>query len=544
MRGKGVSEGLIMGPVYLYKKSELVIQRECDSKEQEAARYKRAVSHIKDRISQRQEKAEEENRQEAADIFQAHLEIMEDDVLEKEILEMINEGSSAAYAVQKTMDIYINELGELEDAYMAERALDIKDIKEQILYEVTGAGMPLWKKMDSPVILAAKELTPSFTAGIDPGQVLGFLTEAGGVNSHTAILARMLELPAIVGIDHLMEELGENDIIIMDGDSGEIIRNPGQHEVETYQEKKAERDEQKQLLEEFRKKETKTLDGEVIRIMANIGGIEDIEKALTYGAEGIGLFRTEFIYMNREKPPSEEEQIAIYRKALRLMGNKPVIFRTLDAGGDKPVPCLRHEEEDNPFLGCRAIRICLRQKDIFKTQIRALLQASAEGNLQVMFPMISSMHELREAKSILEECKEELLSEHTAFQEDMKVGMMIEIPAAAVMAEEFARECDFFSIGTNDLTQYTLAADRGNEAVSDLYDTHHPAVLKLIGRTIKAAGKAGIPCGICGEAAADKELVKQWVSMGVDELSMSAPVIPGIRKIICESYKKSNQRLT
>ena len=426
---------------------------------------------------------------------------------------------------------------------MAERAKDIIDIKEKLLDKILKDENIKLNKLPQNIIIVAKELTTSETAKLDFKNVSGIITEIGGVNSHTAIMARTHSIPLITEIHNINEIFNNEQYICMNGSTGEIFINPTKEEENNLLEQQKLIEEEKNKLEEYKNKETKTKDGFKVELASNIGIPSDVEKVIESTAEGIGLFRTEFLYMDNEKMPTEEEQFLSYKEVAEKMQGKPVIIRTLDVGGDKEIKYLNLPKEENPFLGFRAIRICLANIEMFKIQLRAILKASAYGNISIMIPMISSIEELRKTKQIVEECKKELQEKNIKFKKDIKLGIMIEIPSTAIMAEQFAKECDFFSIGTNDLIQYTVAVERGNEKISNLYSKYNPAVIRLIKMAIDGAHKEGIFCGMCGEVAGDSKFIPILVGMGLDEFSMNSNKILQARKVITNLEKKQCEEL-
>ncbi|SQC03040.1 phosphoenolpyruvate-protein phosphotransferase [Clostridium tetanomorphum] len=435
---------------------------------------------------------------------------------------ILNEKVNSEYAVKTTSEELALIFEQLDDDYMRERAADIKDVSNRLINILMGAENVSIGDIEEECIIIAKDLTPSDTAQIDKEKVLGFATEIGGVTSHSAIIARSIGIPAVLGIGKEISTVKENDLLILDGAKGVLIVNPNEETLNDYKSKMEDEEEIRKNLLQYKELESVTIDNRKVEIAANIGSVEDAENAINNGAEGVGLFRTEFLYMSKQELPSEEEQFIAYKEVLQKLKGNPVIIRTLDIGGDKKLSYLPIQEELNPFLGYRAIRLCLDRKDIFKTQLRALLRASHYGKLKIMFPMISSLQELREGKAVLEQCKTELKNEGIAFNEEVEVGIMIEIPSAAVISDALAKEVDFFSIGTNDLIQYTIAVDRMNEKVSYLYDFFNPAVLRLIKTVIDNGHKEGKYVGMCGEMAGNINLIPLLLGMGLDEFSMSA----------------------
>ena len=466
-----------------------------------------------------------------AQIFKAHEAILQDEAFLKEIEALIqNDQYNAPYAVTKVSQKYIDMFRAMDDSYLRERALDMKDISDRVVKNLLGICTEAFS-LDQDAIVVAKDLTPSDTAALDKQHVLGFLTEEGGATSHTAIIARTLEIPAIVGVEGV-DSLQNGDIVLFDGERGEVYRNPGEQMIAEYLSRKESIEQERQYYRQFCDRETKTADSQRVVLGANIGCLEDLELALKNGAEEIGLFRTELFYLGRASMPTEEEQFHTYRVLAIKMHRKAVVIRTLDVGGDKDIPYMNLASEQNPFLGYRAMRISLDQSDMFETQLRAILRASAYGTIKILLPMISSMEEILSAKEHLETAKKSLREHGIPFDETIETGAMIEVPAAAMISDLLAKEVDFFSIGTNDLIQYTVAVDRGNKKVSHLYNVCNPGVLRLIYLTVQSAHKAGIKVGMCGEAAADKKMISLLLAMGLNEFSMSAAMIPEARCLI------------
>jgi phosphoenolpyruvate-protein phosphotransferase len=479
------------------------------------------------------EKVQQELDESKAQIFEAHRMMLEDPEFTGAIREAIQAGSvNAAYAVKEVSDTYIALFEQMEDEYMRERAADIRDVGSRLANNILGVSSGNLASIDRPVIIVAHDLTPSDTAMMNKEHVLGFTTDVGGRTSHTAIMARSLGIPAVLGLGDISVKIQDGDALIIDGLEGKVLVNPDPGQQAEYEKKIREYRQRREKLQEAAALPAVTLDGKRIEVSCNIGTPEDVQGALENGGDGVGLFRTEFLYMNSNALPTEEEQYEQYRKAAALLQGKPLIIRTLDIGGDKKLPYLPIPEEMNPFLGWRAIRICLERKDIFKTQLRAILRAGAEGNVLVMFPMISGVGEVREAKQVLEEAKAELRQENISFDEAIKVGIMVEIPSAAVTADLIAKEVDFFSVGTNDLCQYTLAVDRMNPKVAGLYQPLHPGILRLIKNVIDASHRHGKFTGMCGEMAGTEEACAILLGLGLDEFSMSAGAIPGIKNIV------------
>lgn len=535
-QGKGVSEGLAMAQIHLFtpKLPEISRQPAADA-EAEVAKLEKTLAAAEEELRGLYETAKEKMGEQEAEIFDAHLTILGDEYSVREpIIQRIREQKqNAAAAITDQFDELAQMFRSLGDELMAERAADAEDLKQQLLRICLGCGRQDLSVLPGDVIVLAEELTPSDTVRMDTAHVKGIATRLGGATAHSAIIARTLGIPAAAGIEGWQTEALNGHMAILDGADGTLTVDPTDEETACYQSRKAQADCEAQALEAFRTSPSQTKDGAALEICANIGTPQEAQQAMKYGADGVGLFRSEFLFMDRDALPTEDEQFEAYRTAAQTMAGKPLIIRTLDVGGDKKLPTLELPHEDNPFLGFRAIRMTLSHPEIFRPQLRAILRAAAYGDVRVMFPMIGSMDQLREAKALLREQEQTLQAEGVPTG-PVKVGMMVEIPAAAVLAEEFAKEVDFFSIGTNDLTQYTLAVERGNAAVAHLYAPEHPAVLRLIAMTAQAAAERHIPCGMCGEAAGDPKLAPAFVGMGVNELSMSPRRVPAVRKLLSE----------
>ena len=533
-QGKGVSEGLAMAQIHLFtpKLPEISRQPAADA-EAEVAKLEKTLAAAEEELRGLYETAKEKMGEQEAEIFDAHLTILGDEYSVREpIIQRIREQKqNAAAAITDQFDELAQMFRSLGDELMAERAADAEDLKQQLLRICLGCGRQDLSVLPGDVIVLAEELTPSDTVRMDTAHVKGIATRLGGATAHSAIIARTLGIPAAAGIDGWQTEALNGHMAILDGADGTLTVDPTDEETACYQSRKAQADCEAQALEAFRTCPSQTKDGAALEICANIGTPQEAQQAMEYGADGVGLFRSEFLFMDRDALPTEDEQFEAYRTAAQTMAGKPLIIRTLDVGGDKKLPTLELPHEDNPFLGFRAIRMTLSHPEIFRPQLRAILRAAAYGDMRVMFPMIGSMDQLREAKALLREQEQTLQAEGVPTG-PVKDGMMVEIPAAAVLAEEFAKEVDFFSIGTNDLTQYTLAVERGNAAVAHLYAPEHPAVLRLIAMTAQAAAERHIPCGMCGEAAGDPKLAPAFVGMGVNELSMSPRRVPAVRKLL------------
>ncbi|MCC5910234.1 MAG: phosphoenolpyruvate--protein phosphotransferase [Clostridiaceae bacterium] len=535
-KGTGASPGIAVGKALVYEEQELNISKEnIEDINLEQTQFQEAIKKTKLQLQQVKEEAMKKLGADKASIFEAHLMVLEDPELINQINHKIKEEKiNAAYATREVVDGFIAIFENMDDEYMKERAADIRDVGTRILKNILGMEIVNLATLEDSVILVAHDLTPSDTATMNKEKVLGFVTNIGGRTSHTAIMARSLEVPAIVGLKNITEVIQNGDLVVFDGEEGVGYINPDEELLKKFKAKQSEYEELRRELQELKNNPSISKDNRRVELAANIGTPKDVEGVLNNGGEGIGLYRTEFLYMNRDNMPTEEEQFEAYKEVLESMGNRPVIIRTLDIGGDKELPYLDLPKEMNPFLGYRAIRICLDQPEIFKVQLRALLRASVYGNLKIMYPMISSVEEVRGANAILEEVKAELDKENIVYSKAIEVGIMIEIPAAAIIGDLLIKEVDFFSIGTNDLIQYTTAVDRMNEKISYLYEPFHPAILRMIKMVIDHAHKAGKWAGMCGEMAGDPNIIPILLGLGLDEFSMSAISILPARKIISE----------
>lgn len=534
IKGINVSEGIALGKALIIENHEFNIEkRDIADTEYEVCRFSDAVQKSRQELMGVKEKALKDFGEDKAQIFEAYLLILEDpEFIDATINKIKDEKLNAEYAFCTIRDSFIDILEAMDDSYMRERVSDIKDVSNRILRYLFGVKYVDLSSLDDDVILVAHDLTPSDTAVMDKKRVKGFITEIGGRTSHTAIMARSLEIPAIVGVKNMIQMLEDGDYIVFNGQTREIIINPDNNTIDKYNKLKKEYEKKKSELKSYIGKETKTLDGRHVELVSNIGTPKDVDGIIKNDSQGVGLYRSEFLYMASESSPTEEEQFEAYKTVAEKLNPKPVIIRTLDIGGDKKLPYLNIDEEMNPFLGYRAIRLCLDKTDMFKIQLKALLRAGVYGNLKIMFPMISSLQELLEAKLLLNEAKAELEQENITYSKNIEVGMMIEVPSAAIISDILAKHVDFFSIGTNDLIQYTCAVDRMNQKVSHLYSQFNPSVLRLIKMTIDNAHKEGKWVGMCGEAAGDRKMIPILLGLGLDEFSMSSVSILPARKLI------------
>ena len=533
--GKSVFSGVAIGKISVYKKGQQQVKRKkITDADAEIMRFETAKTEAVKQLSGLYEKALREVGEANAAIFEVHQMMLEDDDYNDSIENMIRtQGINAEYAVASTADNFAQMFSAMDDDYMRERAADVKDISERVLSILNGAGSES-AVSEEPAIIVAEDLAPSETVQLDKDMVLSFVTVRGSLNSHTAILARTMALPALVGTPLPLDDTVDGKLGIVDGSEGKIYVDPDEETLKRMKRRKEEEAERKELLQTLKGRENVTLDGKKVMLYANIGNIKDLATVLQNDAGGIGLFRSEFIYLEKDDYPTEEEQFQIYKQAAETMAGKRVIIRTLDIGADKQCDYFQMEHEENPALGYRAIRICLTRPEVFKTQLRALYRASAYGKIAIMYPMITSVLEVKRIQEIAALVRAELTEQGIEFGEPEQ-GIMIETPAAAIISDELAKEVDFFSIGTNDLTQYTLAIDRQNTKLDEFYDAHHPAVLRMIAMVVENAHKAGIWAGICGELGADQTLTREFLAMGVDEMSVSPGSILPIRRIVLET---------
>ena len=525
--GIAASSGYAIAKAYRLENPVLTVEKTTiDQVEEEVQRFHAAIDVSKAELEKIKEHAQRELGQDKADIFAAHLLVLSDPELINPIVDKVkSEKVNVEYALDETANMFITMFESMDNEYMKERAADIRDVTKRVLAHLLGVHLSNPSLISEEVVIIAEDLTPSDTAQLNRQFVKGFTTDIGGRTSHSAIMARSMEIPAVVGTKDITDQVQNGTMIIVDGIDGHIIIDPTQEEIAEYEQKQQKYDAQKKEWAKLVAEPTVSADGQHVELAANIGTPNDVKGVLANGGEGVGLYRTEFLYMGRTELPSEEEQFQSYKEVLEKMEGKPVVVRTLDIGGDKELPYLNLPKEMNPFLGYRAIRLCLEEQGIFRTQLRALLKASPFGNLKIMFPMIATLDEFRQAKAILLEEKEKLKAEGIVVSDEIEIGIMVEIPSTAVMADIFAKEVDFFSIGTNDLIQYTMAADRMNEKVSYLYQPYNPAILRLIDNVIQAAHKEGKWAGMCGEMAGDSIAIPILLGLGLDEFSMSATSI-------------------
>lgn len=536
LEGKSVFGGVAIGKIQFYKRNEITIKRtRVEDVEAEVERFQNAKAKTLELLKGLYEKALEDVGEANAMIFEAHQLMLEDPDYVESIENIIRtQDVNAEYAIGATADNFAAIFEAMDDAYMQGRAADVRDVSERLLQALSSQNETVMV-MDEPVIIAADDLVPSETVQLDKEKVLSFVTMYGSANSHTAILARTMNIPAVIGLGEALKEEYDGKVAIVDGVDGKVYIDPDEETMASMQKKQKKDQEQKELLNQLKGKENVTKSGQKVNVYANIGNLADVGAVLKNDAGGIGLFRSEFLYLESDTYPTEEQQFAVYKKVAETMAGKKVIIRTLDIGADKQVDYFKLDKEDNPALGYRAIRICLTRPEIFKTQLRALYRASAYGQISIMFPMIISVAEVKKIKEIVEEVKAELRTEGAAFREDVELGIMIETPAAVMVSRELAKEVDFFSVGTNDLTQYTLAIDRQNQKLEDFYDSHHPAVLVMIRMAAESAHAEGKWIGICGELGADVTLTETFLKMGIDELSVAPGMVLKVRQKIREA---------
>ena len=535
-KGIAGSEGIGIGKVVLIEEHDLTVEKKSvTDTDAELKRLQDAIEKFVSITNEMADKMAKTVGEQDADILRGHIIMLQDPMIEEQISAlMISEKISAEMALEQVLDQTAEMFAAVPDELIQQRATDLMDIKSRMLKILMGIEEVDISQVPENTVLVARDLTPSMTAGINPANIAGILTEVGGRTSHSAILARAMEIPAVLSIEGICGIVKNGDTVVLDGSKGEAIVNPDEATVKEFEKKFADYAAEKELLKAYKGKPSQTKDGVKVELVSNIGKPEDADKVVECDGEGIGLFRTEFLFMDRDSVPTEEEQFEAYKKVAETMKGKPVIIRTLDIGGDKAIPYLGLETEENPFLGFRAIRFCLKRRDIYEVQLRALLRASAFGDIKIMVPLVTGVDELRAVKVILEDIKRQLDKEGLAYNKDVKVGVMMETPAACMMADALAKEADFFSIGTNDLTGYTMAVDRGNAKVAYLYSTYNPAVLRAIKRIIECGKAEGIMVGMCGEAAADPKLIPLLLAFGLDEFSVSATSVLKTRKTISD----------
>lgn len=545
IKGIAASSGITIAKAYKLTMPDLsVTKKTINDVEKELARYDTAIKQVNDELIIIKETALKNLSEEEAAVFDAHLLVLHDPEMKTQIEEKIKtEMINVDAALEEIANNFITIFESMEDAYFKERAADIKDVSRRLLAALLNQSLPNPSLINEEVIVIADDLTPSDTSQLNKNLVKGFATNIGGRTSHSAIMARSLEIPAVVACHDITTKVEDNDIIILDGIEGTIIVNPTSQEIEIYKKKMEEFIQYKEELKQLKNKKTMTTDHHQVELVANIGSPKDLDAVLENGAEGVGLYRTEFLYMESSELPTEDQQFEAYKKVLSGLNGKPVVVRTLDIGGDKEIDAIDLPKEMNPFLGVRAIRLCFEKEDIFRTQLRALLRASIYGDLRIMFPMIATLDEFRKAKQILNDEKEKLIQSGIEVSNTIQIGIMIEIPSAAILADQFAKEVDFFSIGTNDLIQYTFAADRMSSSISYLYQPFHPSILRLVKNVIDAAHKEGKWTGMCGEMAGESIAAPLLIGLGLDEFSMSATSILKQRKIINELSKEKMTKL-
>lgn len=544
LKGIGGSEGYGIGRVMLVKEQSLEFtpKADCDP-ETELKRYRKAVDEFCIKTENMAERMKATVGEKEAEIITGHILMIKDPYMNGEIEKLIEGGQCAESALTSICDMFAMVFSSADDELTKQRATDVNDIKNTVLSILLGAEETDISAAPANTVLVAKDLTPSMTACINKENIVGIITETGGRTSHSAILARAMEIPAVQSVPNAAEILSEGSMVIADGSEGIIIPEPTQSQIDEYTEKRVKFIEERKALSAFIGKNTVTADGIKVELVGNIGKPDDANKVVECDGEGIGLFRTEFLFMDRSSRPNEEEQFEAYKKAALIMKNKPVILRTLDVGGDKDIPYLEMKKEENPFLGFRAIRYCLKNKDLYMTQLRALVRASAFGDIRIMVPLVTCVDEIRAVKAMVKDIMAEYSASGIAYNKDLKIGVMIETSASCLIADLLAKEADFFSIGTNDLTQYTMCVDRGNVDVAYLYSTYNPAVIRAVKHIIECGKKQGIPVGMCGEAAADKLMIPLLISFGLDEFSVSATSVLSTRKTIGDWTKKQADEL-
>ena len=544
LKGAAASEGIGIGKVMVIKEHTLeYTPKQIDDVQAEIQRFKKAVDTFCENTRAKAESVRASAGEKESEILLGHIQMIKDPFMEGEIEKLIQNGTCAESALENMCDTFIAVFSAADDELTKQRATDLRDVKTGVLSVLLGVEEVKISDAPKGTVLVAGELTPSMTAGINKENIVGIVTETGGKTSHSAILARALEIPAVLSVEQALTKLEDGMEIIVDGSEGEVIADPDKTQIEEYSKKREKFIEERRELEKYRGQKTKSADGIEYQLCCNIGKPDDAVKAVECDGEGVGLFRTEFLFMDRTSVPTEQEQFEAYKKAALILKGRPMIIRTLDIGGDKELPYLGLEKEENPFMGFRAIRYCLKNRELFKKQIRAILRASSFGEIMIMFPLITCVEELRQGKELVEMAKEELKAENIPFDENIKVGVMTETSSAGVIADILAKEADFFSIGTNDLTGYTMACDRGNSDVSYLYSPFQPSVLRLIKNIIECGVKNNIPVGMCGEAAGNKLMIPLLVAFGLTEFSVSAPSVLSVRKTVSEWTKEEADKV-
>ena len=544
LKGTAASEGIGIGKVMVIKEHTLeYTPKQIDDVQAEIQRFKKAVDTFCENTRAKAESVRASAGEKESEILLGHIQMIKDPFMEGEIEKLIQNGTCAESALENMCDTFIAVFSAADDELTKQRATDLRDVKTGVLSVLLGVEEVKISDASKGTVLVAGELTPSMTAGINKENIVGIVTETGGKTSHSAILARALEIPAVLSVEQALTKLEDGMEIIVDGSEGEVIADPDKTQIEEYSKKREKFIEERRELEKYRGQKTKSADGIEYQLCCNIGKPDDAVKAVECDGEGVGLFRTEFLFMDRTSVPTEQEQFEAYKKAALILKGRPMIIRTLDIGGDKELPYLGLEKEENPFMGFRAIRYCLKNRELFKTQIRAILRASSFGEIMIMFPLITCVEELRQGKELVEIAKEELKAGNIPFDENIKVGVMTETSSAGVIADILAKEADFFSIGTNDLTGYTMACDRGNSDVSYLYSPFQPSVLRLIKNIIECGVKNNIPVGMCGEAAGNKLMIPLLVAFGLTEFSVSAPSVLSVRKTVSEWTKEEADKV-
>ena len=544
LKGTAASEGIGIGKVMVIKEHTLeYTPKQIDDVQAEIQRFKKAVDTFCENTRAKAESVRASAGEKESEILLGHIQMIKDPFMEGEIEKLIQNGTCAESALENMCDTFIAVFSAADDELTKQRATDLRDVKTGVLSVLLGVEEVKISDAPKGTVLVAGELTPSMTAGINKENIVGIVTETGGKTSHSAILARALEIPAVLSVEQALTKLEDGMEIIVDGSEGEVIADPDKTQIEEYSKKREKFIEERRELEKYRGQKTKSADGIEYQLCCNIGKPDDAVKAVECDGEGVGLFRTEFLFMDRTSVPTEQEQFEAYKKAALILKGRPMIIRTLDIGGDKELPYLGLEKEENPFMGFRAIRYCLKNRELFKTQIRAILRASSFGEIMIMFPLITCVEELRQGKELVEIAKEELKAENIPFDENIKVGVMTETSSAGVIADILAKEADFFSIGTNDLTGYTMACDRGNSDVSYLYSPFQPSVLRLIKNIIECGVKNNIPVGMCGEAAGNKLMIPLLIAFGLTEFSVSAPSVLSVRKTVSEWTKEEADKV-